>query len=254
VAAADVVLDESVMDDGERRTKKEKPHREKKKGGLGWLVVLFVLMLIAALVVLVFMYNPFNLRDQYLAPLLQNVPIVNNLVRPAEGGDPLAGLSRDELAAQVTTLQDRLDTLNAQLEQMKSQNDINVNDLARLRQYEEQQAAFLKDKEDFDRMIAENNLDAYKAFYEEIAPETAETLYREAVGNAQTNKATKDYVATYSTMDAAKAAAIFENLIATDMPLVVQILNTMDKDHRGAILAAMDAVNAASVTKQLAPR
>ncbi|MDR1532558.1 MAG: hypothetical protein LBS62_10350 [Clostridiales bacterium] len=256
MAAATKVVEETPVEEiAEKPLKAPKKRKEPKKGGAPWLGLLVAGALIIGLAAGAFALNIFGVRDRYLAPLVRGIPILNNIIRlPETETDPLAGLTREELAARVAALETQLEDAKAQVDHMTSQNEINVNDLARLQQYEQQQQQYQQDKEAFDRMIAENNPDAYRQFYESIAPQNAETLYREAVGSAQADRQLKNYIDTYSSMDAAKAADIFENLIATDMQLIVQILNGMDKDHRGEILAEMDAANAASVTKQLAPR
>ncbi len=53
-------------------------------------------------------------------------------------------------------------------------------------------------------------------------------------------------------MDADKAAAILEEMTG-DTNLVAKILNCMTSKQRGAVLAAMDPVYAAKITKIMYP-
>ena len=49
------------------------------------------------------------------------------------------------------------------------------------------------------------------------------------------------------------AAKVLEEMIGTDMDLVVRILNNIGAEKRGAILGAMEPANAAAAAKQMAP-
>ena len=78
--------------------------------------------------------------------------------------------------------------------------------------YEKNQVEFQRIKEQFyeEVVYADNGPGAeeYRAYYEEMDPTTAETLYKQVVQEEVVSNKVKDYVATFSNMDAAKAAAI----------------------------------------------
>ena len=102
-------------------------------------------------------------------------------------------------------------------------------------------------------MVALNDPKAYSSFYESIAPENAEELYKQAVNKEVTDKALKDYIQTFENMKKDAATKILEELIITDMDLVITILQNLSSEKRSEILSTMDPKNAASCSKLLSP-
>ena len=66
------------------------------------------------------------------------------------------------------------------------------------------------------------------------------------------SKEIQEYASAYSSMDAKRAAAIF-NEMTDNLELVAKILNAMKTDARGDILGAMDTEVAARLTKIMDP-
>lgn len=62
----------------------------------------------------------------------------------------------------------------------------------------------------------------------------------------------QDYVDTYSSMDPAQAAQIFDGMMAGDAKLVARILKNMQVKKRSQIIANMNVLSAAQVTKLMA--
>ena len=102
-------------------------------------------------------------------------------------------------------------------------------------------------------MIALNDPQAYANFYESISPENAEELYKQAINQEVMDKEFKDYIQTFETMKKDAATTILEELIITDMDLVITILDNLSSKKRSEILGAMDPQNAASCSRLLSP-
>lgn len=66
------------------------------------------------------------------------------------------------------------------------------------------------------------------------------------------NNKMKDYVATYSNMDAAKAAGIL-GAMTDNLDLAAEILSNLPAATRGAIMGEMDPAVAARITKIMNP-
>ncbi len=243
------------IDEG-KKAKKEKKKKEKdkkgKKGKKKW--IFLILLLLIAAVAAIFVFNPLNIRDDYFYPALRSIPVVKNII-PAEESekDEYSGLTREQLVVQNKKLEAEKKALEEEKSALSDRADELDKELVRLREIEANQLEFKAEKEEFDRMIAENDPNAYMQFYESIDPENAETLYREAAGDSVTQKELKQYVQTFENMKKDAAAKVLEEMIGTDMELVVRILNNISSEQRGAILGAMEPENAAAAVKQMAP-
>lgn len=246
--------------DGKKKKKKKgkKPKiegMEVERRGIGKIVAVFIaLLLIGGLSALLF-FNIFGIRTRYLTPMLRNIPIIGNLVGTEEGGesDPYAGATREELVAMINSLRAQNDELSAANQSLDERNMLFADEITRLQEFEAGQLQFREEKAEFDRMIAMNDPAAYASFYESVSPENADILYEEAAASVQREKDFKKYISTIQAVDAAEAALIMDELIRTDMDLVVLILNNLDSETSGEILANMTTRNAASAMRRMVP-
>jgi len=235
-----------------KKAKKAKKAKSKKAKVLGFIIPVIVIGGLGTGIYL----NLWGVRDNYIFPLLQKVPVVKNVIpQPeTEPKDEYSGLSKSELVQMNKTLteeKEKMEENNTELNNKIKELDTEV---TRLRDIESQQEQFKADKEEFDRMIAENDMDAYKKFYESISPENAETLYKEAVQENEADKKLQEYVQTFENMKKDAAASMLEEMIGTDdMDLVVRILDNISTEKRAEILATMKTENAAACAKRLAP-
>jgi flagellar motility protein MotE (MotC chaperone) len=185
---------------------------------------------------------------------LQNIPIVKNLI-PAENNieGEYASYTPEQLADEIDKFKTANEIDQETIKSLNEKNDLYVEEISRLKDFEDQQAVFKAEKEEFDRMIAMNDTGAYEAFYETVNPETAEILYKEAVIANQSSARVKEYIASFTAMDGGAAAEILEQMVPTDINLVVVIINALDPDTRAGILSEMTPENAAVVVKMTAP-
>ncbi len=254
---SDEMIDENdaqVPSKEKKKKKKDKKDKKKKKGGIFKLIFLAVIF---GLLIAVLVFNAGDIREKYLRNYLEKIPVVKNMLpekQEEENADEFSGLSREELASQIRVMNEENKSLEdekaALNDEIKKLND----EMKRLQEIEANQLAFNEEKEEFDRMIAENDPEAYSKFYESIEPETAESIYREIAEASQSDDELKQYVQTFEGMKKDAAAKVLEEMMGTDMELVVQILNNISSDQRGDILSSMEAANAAACARQMAPQ
>lgn len=227
--------------------------KAKKKGGKAP-VIIIILVFVAILGAAVFdIYGP---GRSYLRGVLNNVPIVRNILPPekdADEGENLEGLSQEQLIKMIDELTDTNTGLQNDLDAAKELHSDQMAEIEKLRVFEAQQGKYRKDKEEFDRLVAMGDPAAYSKYYDSISPDNREKLYGEASEEADRMAKERSYVKMISEMDESAAAAALEILIPTDMGLVVRIVTSLDRDKAGAIVSEMEPRNAASVMKMTAP-
>lgn len=226
--------------------------KKSSKRGFSRFIPLIIILFVIGVLVAVVGFDVLGLRTKYLNGLLRNIPIVKDLV-PEDNNNQQNNVSNEELLAQIDMLNKTIEDNKTEIESLNKKNDAYVQQIAKLQEFEKKQEDFKAQKAEFDNMIALNDPNAYAKFYEAIDPQNAEALYKEVVGTNQNTKELNNYVATFSDMDEARAAGIFEQMIATDMDLVVLILKNITPETRGAIIGRMAPENGASVAKMMAP-
>ena len=153
--------------------------------------------------------------------------------------------------------------LEQELQMAQEQNLAYANEISglkeensRLQNFEDGQLEFERLKNEFyeEVVYAENGpgVEEYQKYYEAMDPATAEYLYQQTIQETSANKEIEDYVATYSSMKAKEAAAIFDTM-TSDLDLVAKILEAMSADDRAKILEQMNEENAARLTKMMDP-
>lgn len=226
------------------------------------IVTIFIIVIWLGILGLLIKMDVGGFGSNVLKPILQDIPVVNKIL-PSE----TATETHDEEAyggySSLREAVDEIDRLNSQLEQAQNTNktyseqiEMLSSEVERLKTFEDKQVEFQRILEDFyeEVVYAENGPgpEEYRKYYEEMDPDTAQALYKQVVQSTETDKVTKAYAETYSNMEAADAAAIF-NTMTDDLDLVADILSALDKTSRGAIMAEMDPAIAARVTKIMNP-
>jgi flagellar motility protein MotE (MotC chaperone) len=224
----------------------KKGGREKKKKSIApMLVLLGVLAAIAAF----FSLNLFGARDNYLYPLLRKIPIAGNLMPDAE-----MELTLEESKAKIQSLQTQLEKAETGLAEAEKLNSIYAEEIKGLKALEGQMSAFKEEKALFDAAAALQNPEAFAAYYKSMNPDLAEQLYPEAAAATSAVAEARKLASTIEKMDEASAAAALEQLMATDMDLVVLLLKNINAKRTGELLEQMQPKNAASAIKMMAPR
>lgn len=223
-------------------------------------VTLFIVAVWLAILCVLVKLDVGGVGSSVLKPLLKDIPVVSKIL-PSER-KPVA---EDEYSAyaDVKDAVDQIKQLEQELQIAQEQNLAYASEVsslkeenARLKNFEDDQLAFEQLKNDFYKEVvyAENGpgVEGYKKYYEAMDPANAEYLYQQAVKETAANQDIADYVATYSSMKASEAAAVFDTM-TNDLDLVAKILQAMSPSERSKIMGKMSADNVARLTKMMNP-
>lgn len=236
---------------------------EKGNGVSSFFITLIIVIAWLAIVVLMIKMDVGHFGSDILKPLLKDVPVLNWILP----GEPEETETTEEgNYGGYTSLKDAVDyikVLELELEHAQTVNNTNSEELTtlmaeveRLQEFELKQVEFQRIYEQFYQEVIYSEkgpgIDEYRKFYEEIDPATAEALYKQVLLQLEKDKEMTDYVAKYSAMKPKAAAAIFDEM-TDNLNLVAEILLAMDSDSAASIMAAMNAQNAAKLTKIMYP-
>lgn len=240
-----------------------KKEKEEKEGGkfLSFVIIFLIIVVWLAAMVVLIKLDVGHFGSQVLRPVLKDVPVINMILPPASDDEAIAesDYAYDNLADALDRIEE-LETLNQSNEALiKSQQEEIAekdNEIARLKVFEDDQAAFSELKNEFyDEVVFGNSApdaDTYIEWYESIDAEAAEEIYRQVVAEAEASDEIKTLANAYAEMDAKDAAEILQTM-SGDLNTVVKILENMSSTDQGEILAEMDPEFAANVTKKLLP-
>jgi flagellar motility protein MotE (MotC chaperone) len=242
--------------------KKEKAIDNTKKDANKVLTILISLLIVViwlAVFILLIKLDVGGFGSGVLRPILKDVPIIN-MVLPST---PQTQITEDnnseynslsEAVAKIKMLEKTIDSMD------KSKNDNSTKEaelqaeIDRLKVFEDNQQAFEERVKEFDKNVVFNDaapsIEEYKKYYEAINPTNAEEIYRQVVEQLQYSNAIKEKADIYKNMDPKAAAQIMETMTA-DVESVAQILLCMKPKENSVILANMDKVVAAKITKKM---
>jgi len=194
-----------------------------------------------------------------LRPILKDVPVVN-LILPKNDEQQQAGdkdypyKTLDEAVARIHELEIQLAQMEKELEEKTDVSSDLQAEIDRLKVFEENQKEFEERVKEFDKKVvfaeAAPDISEYKSWYEQINPANAEEIYRQVVEQLQYTDAILEKANIYKKMEPQAAAKILETMTA-DVESVAKILLAMKPKESAAILAEMDNVFAAKVTKKM---
>ncbi len=216
-----------------------------------WLVVMVVLVKL----------DVGGFGSKVLRPVLKDVPVINMILPPASDEETaketdLPYTTLKQALDRITSLEKDNKKLNEQLAVANETIADKDSEIARLKVFEENQAAFELEKEKFynEVVYGQNapDADTYSKWYSLLDPENAERIYKQVVQEENKDTKFKELATTYSSMKPQEAATILQKM-GDDMSLVAAILSAMSAEDRGSILGKMDAEFAAKVTKKLTP-
>ena len=246
-----------------KQMQEEESQEEEESGGSKLAVILATIVFIAiwlAILALIIKMDIGGFGSTVLHPILKDVPVINKIL-PETEKEPVV-----DAQYPYTTLDEaiaRIKELEVELSDTQSQSKGNSDyvsqleaEVARLREFENEQSAFEEEKTKFYKEVVFNenapDISEYKAYYESIDPANAEVLYKQVVQQQEADAEIEEYARTYSEMKPKQAAAIMEAM-QDNLKLVVKILENMKTDARSDILAAMNAEVAARITKMMEP-
>jgi flagellar motility protein MotE (MotC chaperone) len=242
--------------------KKEKSaEKEKKEGNKVLTILIAVLIAIIWLAIfgMLIKLDIGGFGSGVLRPILKDVPLINNILpdvsdeQLAEENDfeynslPEAVAKIKELEQQIADMNQSTVDDNASTAELQAEID-------RLKVFEENQLAFEERQKEFDKNVvfaeAAPDIEEYKKYYEQINPANAEEIYRQVVEQLQYSEAIQEKANIYKSMDPQAAGQILQTMTA-DVESVAQILLAMKPKESAAILAEMDNVVAAKITKKM---
>ena len=241
------------------KRKRDNGNNEEKKGGLltVFIVLLIIIIWIAIFALLI------NLDvggiGTTLRPMLKDIPVVNKIL-PAVSDEELAWENdlayKDIVEAnqRIKELEILVDKLTIESEDKDDEIAALVAQVNRLKEIEKEMADFEDRVYEFDRQIVfgENapSIEEYIKWYETISPENAERIYEMAIQKEAYNATIREKANYYEKMKASSAADVFENMTA-DLEYVCKLLYCMKVQSVSDILAAMDPLYAAKVTRKM---
>ncbi len=225
-------------------------------------VTLFIIVIWLGILCLLVKMDVGGFGSNVLTPMLKDIPVINKIL-PTENG---LESPKEKAYGGYNSIKDAVDyasELEKKLEQAQSTNtayseqiEVLKAEVKRLQTFEDNQVNFQRIKEQFyeEVVYADNGPGAeeYRAYYEEMDPTTAEALYKQVIQEEAVNNKMKDYVATYSNMDAKKAAGIL-GAMTDNLDLAANILMNLPASTRGAIMGEMDAAVAARISRIMNP-
>ena len=266
-------LDKKAQKKAERARKKEEkknrqqmqedvPEEEESGGKVAVILATIVFIVIwLAILALVIKMDIGGFGSTVLQPILKDVPYINKILpesaKKEESKDaqyPYTTL--DEAIARIKELEKELSRSQSK-SKGKSDNVAQLEaEVARLKEFENEQAEFEKEKSEFYKDVVFNekapDISEYKAYYESIDPANAEVLYKQVIQQQEGDSQIEEYANTYASMKPKQAAGLMEQM-TDDLKLVAKILQNMETESRAKILDAMDSEVAARLTKIMEP-
>jgi flagellar motility protein MotE (MotC chaperone) len=244
-----------------KKKKDEKKPGEKKEGNklLTALIAILIAIIWIAIFGLLIKFDVGGFGSGVLRPILKDVPLINKIL-PDVSDSQLAKendftyKSLPEAVAKIKELEQEIDKLNKEKTESGTKTAELQAEIDRLKVFEENQKEYETNKKDFDKNVvfADNapSLEEYKKYYEQIDPENAAEIYKQVIEQLQYSQSIVDKATIYKNMDPSAAAKILETMTA-DVDSVAKILLSMKPKDSGAILAQMDNVIAAKITKKM---
>ena len=228
------------------------------------LIAFFIVLIWLAILGLLIKLDVGGFGSGILAPVLQNVPVVNKIL-PAK--DVYVEPERE--FRDLNAAMEEIERLRAENEELKASQSSGSGEgdnaeeiealkeeIKRLQTFENSQIEFQKLKTEFYEEVVFSDqapdIANYRTYYESIDPDNAAYLYKQVVQQMAEDEEIKEYVKAYTEMKPKSAAKVFEEMKG-NLDLVARILNQMDASSRAKILNVMDPAIASSLTKMMDP-
>ena len=251
-------------------------------GGVATVVVTFFIILIWIIImILLIKLDVGGFGSSVLAPIIGEVPGINRILPegsytieekqdiPEDGANDELVSSLEEANLYIKRLENELrkemeenQTLQNDMQKVQEDNEKLQVEIDRLQPFEEKQAEFEAEKEEFYKNVvfADNAPDptVYQQYYEQIEPDIAAQIYAQILQNQADEDDLTQYVKAYSSMKAKEAAAIFDQMMTDDtgdaVRLISKILWKMSAENRGDILDKMNEEYAGKITDYMEPK
>lgn len=185
-----------------------------------------------------------------IAEAVQKVPVLSKVLKREEGNGTTEVTKESE---EVKALKRTIEGLNGQIQGLTEEKASLENQVQVLKQYEAQYKDFATNRADWEKEVASEAPGDFIKYYEKIAPENAQLLYRELKTQQIATAEQKAYAKVIADMDEEATARALAKIVGTDPELVKYAFKGMSSERQSAILSAMDEKVAAQVIKLIAP-
>ena len=244
-----------------RRDKIEDLDKKERGGGkiLTVLIIFLIVLIWLAILALLIKFDVGGLGSQVLRPVLKDIPVINRILPDVseeqeayENAYPYKNLAESvEYIKELENLVDKYREENSdyadRLAEMQKEIDS-------LRHYEEEQDAFAKLREEFDREVVFNEkaplTEEYLKWYAEMYPNNAAKIYEELLEKQLIADSIQQYADYLAKMDAGTAADILAEM-PSDIDLICRLLEAMKPSIVTDILSEMEPLFAARIENRM---
>jgi len=235
--------------------------KEERGGGkiLTVLIVFLIVLIWLAILALLIKFDVGGLGSEVLRPVLKDIPVINRIL-PEVSEEQLAYENAypyktlDEAVEYIKELETEADKLRKENSDYASRQAEMQKEIDSLRHYEEEQEAFAKLREEFDREVVYNekapSTDEYLKWYDAMYPNNAAKIYEELMAKKIRETSIQEQADYLAGLDAGDAADILSEM-PSDIDLICQLLGCMKKKQVSAILAEMEPLFAARIVNRM---
>lgn len=238
---------------------RDNAEQDEKKGGLLTVIIVLVIIAIWIAIFALLVHLDVGGLGTSLRPMLKDIPVINKILPPVS--DEELAWENDLAYKDIVEANQRIKELEILVDKLTIEGEDKDEEIAaltaqvnRLKELEKQMADFEDRVYEFDKKIvfAENapSIDEYIKWYETLSPENAERIYEIVIQKEAYNATIKEKANYYEKMKASAAAEVFENMTA-DLEYVCKLLYCMKVQSVSDILAQMDPLFAAKITRKM---
>ena len=235
--------------------------KEERGGGkiLTALIVFLIVLIWLAILALLIKFDVGGLGSEVLRPVLKDIPVINRIL-PEVSEEQLAYENAypyktlDEAVEYIKELETEADKLRKENSDYASRQAEMQKEIDSLRHYEEEQEAFAKLREEFDREVVYNDkapsAEEYLKWYEAMYPNNAAKIYEELMAKKIRETSIQEQADYLAGIDAGDAADILSEM-PSDIDLICKLLSCMKKKQVSDILAEMEPLFAARIVNRM---
>ncbi len=244
-----------------KKNKMQDLDKEERGGGkvLTALIIFLIVLIWLAILALLIKFDVGGLGSQVLRPVLKDIPVINRILPDVseeqeayENAYPYKNLA--EAVEYIKKLEQEADKLREENSDYASRQAEMQKEIDSLRHYEEEQDAFAKLREEFDREVVFNpkapSTDEYLKWYAAMYPNNAAKIYEELLEKQMIEDSIQLYADYLAALDAGAAADILSEM-PSDIDLICRLLDCMKKKQVSAILEEMEPLFAARIVNRM---
>lgn len=241
---------------------RDKMQNQEERGGgkiLTVLIIFLIVLIWLAILALLIKFDVGGLGSGVLRPVLKDIPVINRILPDVseeqeayENAYPFKTLS--EAMEYIKKLELEADKLREENDDYASRQIEMQKEIDSLRHYEEEQEAFAKLREEFDREVVYNDkaplAEEYLKWYGAMYPNNAAAIYEELLAKKTLEDSLQEYAKYLTSMKAGDAAAILSEM-PSDIDLICRLLGCMKTSQVSDILTNMDELFAARIVNRM---